>query len=39
MGDYGAARPLYERALTIAEQTLGPTHHTTRTIRQNLHSL
>ncbi|HET7079207.1 MAG TPA: tetratricopeptide repeat protein [Chloroflexia bacterium] len=38
-GDYAAARPLYERALVIAEQTLGPTHPDTAGSLTNLASL
>jgi hypothetical protein len=34
-----AARALYERALRIYEQTLGPEHPNTLTVRENLASL
>jgi len=34
--DYGAARPLYERALAIREAALGPTHPTTAASLHNL---
>ena len=36
MGDYPAARPLYERALAIREQALGPSHPDTATSLNNL---
>jgi tetratricopeptide (TPR) repeat protein len=35
-GDYGAARPLYERALAIREQALGPDHPSTSASLNNL---
>ena len=35
-GDYAAARPLYERALAIREQALGPAHPDTATSLNNL---
>ena len=39
MGDYAAARPLYERTLTIYEVVLGPQHPNTQTVRRNLAAL
>ena len=36
VGDYAAARPLYERALQICVEVLGSEHPTTRQIRANL---
>jgi hypothetical protein len=39
LGDYAAARPLYERALAILTTKLGPDHPTTRACRNNLASL
>jgi len=39
IGDYASARPLYERALAITEQALGPEHPNTRTVRTNLAAL
>ena len=36
MGDYAAARPLYERALAICEAVLGPMHPHTQGTRRNL---
>jgi tetratricopeptide (TPR) repeat protein len=38
-GEYGAARPLYERALAIYEQALGPNHPDTATSLNNLAGL
>ncbi len=38
-GDYAAARPLFERALTIREQALGPLHPHTATSLNNLADL
>ena len=35
-GDYAAARPLYERALQVAEQALGPAHPSTANSLNNL---
>ena len=39
IGDYPAARPLYERALAIYEQALGPIHPHTATSMNNLAGL
>ena len=39
VGDTAAARPLYERALSIREQTLGPTHPATANSLDNLANL
>jgi tetratricopeptide (TPR) repeat protein len=39
MGDYGSARPLLERALSIREQTLGPSHPSTAHSLNNLAAL
>ncbi len=36
LGEYAAARPLYERALAIRERTLGPDHPDTATSLNNL---
>jgi tetratricopeptide (TPR) repeat protein len=36
LGDYGGAHPLFERALTIREQALGPTHPDTAQSLNNL---
>nr|WP_322823295.1 tetratricopeptide repeat protein [Chloroflexus sp.] len=38
-GAYAAARPLWERALAIAERSLGPDHPQTHIIRNNLTDL
>ncbi len=38
-GDYAGARAAYERALRILEQTLGPDHPNTQTVRHSLQSL
>jgi tetratricopeptide (TPR) repeat protein len=38
-GDYDAARPLYERALAIREQVLGPNHPETALALNNLAGL
>ncbi len=34
-GKYEQAEPLYQRAIAIDEQVLGPEHPTTKTIREN----
>ena len=39
LGDYAAARPLYERALAIYEKALGPEHQDTNLTRFNLSRL
>ena len=39
IGDYAAARPLYERALAIREQSLGPSHPDTAQSLNNLAGL
>ena len=39
MGDFPAARPYFEQALAILEQSLGPDHPNTQTVRRNLASL
>jgi tetratricopeptide (TPR) repeat protein len=39
VGDYAAARPLYERALAIYEQALGPSHPDTASSLNNLAGL
>jgi hypothetical protein len=38
-GEYAVARPYYERALTILENSLGPTHPNTQAVRDNLAAL
>ncbi|MCF1454766.1 tetratricopeptide repeat protein, partial [Agrobacterium vitis] len=39
MGDYAAAKPLYERALAISEKVNGPDHPSTGASLKNLASL
>jgi len=39
VGDYAAARPLYERAIAIYEQALGSSHPSTATSLYNLAGL
>ena len=34
-GKYAEAKPLYQRALAICEQALGPDHPNTKIVRQN----
>jgi hypothetical protein len=36
MGDYAAAQPYYEQALTIFEKRLGSSHPYTKIVRNNL---
>ena len=37
--EFAGARPLYERALAIREEALGPEHSDTATVRRNLMTL
>lgn len=38
-GKYSLDEPLYQRALAMCENQLGPEHHYTATIRENYHVL